>query len=71
MDKVDTYTIAKALMLQNFFKFFLYPKAIYALQKDSANEISTLAQKSVSTSDSAVSIQIVQTISQIELLDNQ
>lgn len=36
-----------------------------------ANELKALAQKSVGTNDSALSIQITQTIAQIELLDSQ
>ena len=39
--------------------------------KDTARQLRVLAQKSVSNSDSTVSIQITQTISQIELLDSQ
>ena len=39
--------------------------------KDTARELRVLAQKSVGNSDSTVSIQITQTISQIELLDSQ
>ena len=39
--------------------------------KDTARQLRALAQKSVGNSDSTVSIQITQTISQIELLDSQ
>ena len=39
--------------------------------KRTAQQLRTLAQKSVGVSDSAISIQITQTISQIELLDSQ
>ena len=39
--------------------------------KDTAREIRALAQKSVGNSDSTISIQITQTIEQIELLDSQ
>lgn len=39
--------------------------------KDTAIQLRVLAQKSVGNSDSTVSIQITQTISQIELLDSQ
>ena len=149
-DKVDTYTIAKALMLQQthrfitlgdlnlmdlkslsrsrmnavkqrtrlkiqlkaktdetfpelqyFFNSGLHHKAVYALlkeapsakdvasmhlthlahlldsashgrfKKEKATELRVLARKSVGTSDSALSIQIVHSIEQIELLDAQ
>ena len=39
--------------------------------KETARQLRALAQKSVGNSDSSVSIQITQTISQIELLDSQ
>lgn len=39
--------------------------------KETARQLRALAQKSVSSSNSAVSIQITQTLSQIELLDSQ
>jgi transposase len=39
--------------------------------KETARQLRVLAQKSVGNSDSTVSIQITQTISQIELLDSQ
>lgn len=39
--------------------------------KRTAQQLRALAQKSVGVSDSAISIQITQTISQIELLDSQ
>lgn len=39
--------------------------------KDKAQELRVLAQKSVGSSDSSISIQITQTIEQIELLDSQ
>lgn len=39
--------------------------------KDTAREVRALAQKSVGNSDSTISIQITQTIEQIELLDSQ
>ena len=39
--------------------------------KDKARELRVLAQKSVGANDSAISIQITQTIQQIELLDSQ
>ena len=39
--------------------------------KEQAKELRVLAQKSVGTNDSAISIQITQTIQQIELLDSQ
>lgn len=149
-DKVDTFIIAKTLMMQNSFRFFsfsdldimdlkslgrfrqktikqctrlkiqltayvdqvfpelqyffksgLHQKAVYALlkeapspkeiasmhmthlahlltvashghfKKEQAKELRVLAQKSVGTSDSALSIQITHSISQIELLDSQ
>lgn len=41
------------------------------LTKEQAKELRVLAQKSVGANDSAISIQITQTIQQIELLDNQ
>ena len=87
--------------LQYFFKSGLHQKAVYALLKDApspkeiasmhmthlanmlkvnshghftkehARDLRVLAQKSVGASDSAISIQITQTIQQIELLDSQ
>ena len=87
--------------LQYFFKSGLHQKAVYALlkeapspkhitsmhmthlahlltvashghfKKEQAKELRVLAQKSVGTSDSALSIQITHSISQIELLDSQ
>ncbi len=87
--------------LQYFFKSGLHQKAVYALlkeapmpkdiasmhmthlanilvknsrghfTKDMARELRVLAQKSVGLNDSSLSIQITQTIAQIELLDNQ
>ena len=39
--------------------------------KETARELRVLAQKSVGLNDSSLSIQITQTISQIELLDSQ
>lgn len=41
------------------------------ITKEQANELRVLAQKSVCANDSAISIQITQTIGQIELLDSQ
>ena len=40
-------------------------------KKEQANELRVLARKSLSANDSALSIQITQTIDQIELLDSQ
>ena len=87
--------------LQYFFKSGLHQKAVYALLKEAptpmaiasmhmthlssllvksshghftkeqAKELRALAQKSVGASDSALSIQITHTLSQIELLDSQ
>ena len=87
--------------LQYFFKSGLHQKAVYALlkeaptpdqiatmhlthlihllevashghfKKDTATELRVLARKSVGSSDSALSIQVTQTIEQIELLDRQ
>ena len=87
--------------LQYFFKSGLHQKSVYALLKEAptpeaiasmhmthlahlltvtshghfdkqtAQQLRVLAQKSVGVSDSAISIQITQTISQIELLDSQ
>ena len=87
--------------LQYFFKSGLHQKSVYALLKEAptpkeitslhmthlakllevsshghftkeqAKELRVLAQKSVGANDSALSIQITQTISQIELLDSQ
>ena len=87
--------------LQYFFKSGLHQKAVYALLKEApspkeiasmhmthlanmlkvnshghftkehAKDLRALAQKSVGASDSAISIQITQTIQQIELLDSQ
>ena len=87
--------------LQYFFKSGLHQKAVYALlkeapmpkdiasmhmthlanllvksshghfTKDMARELRVLAQKSVGLNDSSLSIQITQTIVQIELLDSQ
>lgn len=86
--------------LQYFFKSGLHQKAVYALlkeapspqdissmhmthlshllmtashghfKKEQANELRVLARKSVGANDSALSIQITQTIAQIELLDS-
>lgn len=41
------------------------------LTKEQAKELRVLAQKSVGANDSAISIQITQTIQQIELLDSK
>ncbi len=87
--------------LQYFFKSGLHQKSVYALLKEAptpkeitslhmthlakllevsshghftkeqAKELRVLAKKSVGANDSALSIQITQTISQIELLDSQ
>ena len=87
--------------LQYFFKSGLHQKSVYTLlkeaptpqliasmhmthlahllhtsshghfSKEEAKELRVLAQKSVGTSDSALSIQITHTIAQIELLDSQ
>lgn len=87
--------------LQYFFKSGLHQKAVYALLKEApmpkdiasmhmthlsnllvknsrghftkemARELRVLAQKSVGLNDSSLSIQITQTITQIELLDSQ
>jgi len=87
--------------LQYFFKSGLHQKSVYALlkeaptphdiasmhmthlahllevsshghfNKEEAKELRVLAQKSVGTSDSALSIQITHSIAQIELLDSQ
>lgn len=87
--------------LQYFFKSGLHQKSVYALlkeaptpdqiasmhmthlsslltktshghfTKETAKELRVLAQKSIGVSDSAISIQITQTIAQIELLDSQ
>lgn len=87
--------------LQYFFKSGLHQKSVYAIlkeapspkdiasmhmthlahllvasshghfKKDKALELRVLAQKSVGSADSALSIQITHTISQIELLDSQ
>ena len=87
--------------LQYFFKSGLHQKSVYALikeaptpkeitslhmthlakllevsshghfTKEQAKELRVLAKKSVGANDSALSIQITQTISQIELLDSQ
>ena len=87
--------------LQYFFKSGLHQKAVYALlkeaptphdiasmhlthlssllvksshghfNKEQAKELRVLAQKSVGSNDSALSIQITHTIAQIELLDSQ
>lgn len=40
-------------------------------KKEQAKELRALAQKSIGTNDSVLSIQIAHTISQIELLDSQ
>ena len=87
--------------LQYFFKSGLHQKAVYALlkeaptahavasmhlthlvhlldsashgrfKKEAASQLRVLARKSVGASDSALSIQVVHTIEQIELLDSQ
>lgn len=87
--------------LQYFFKSGLHQKSVYALlkeaptpqdiasmhmthlahllevsshghfNKEKAKELRVLAQKSIGTSDSALSIQITHSIAQIELLDSQ
>ena len=87
--------------LQYFFKSGLHQKSVYAIlkeaptpqdiasmhmthlahlleasshghfKKEEAKELRVLAQKSVGTSDSALSIQITHSIAQIELLDSQ
>lgn len=87
--------------LQYFFKSGLHQKAVYALlkeapsakdvasmhlthlvhllevashghfKKETASQLRILARKSVGTSDSALSIQVVHAIEQIELLDSQ
>ena len=99
--QLTTYVDQVFPELQYFFKSGLHQNTVYALLKEapSPNEIASmhmihlanllkvkshghftkeqakklrvLAQKSVSANDSAVSIQITQTIQQIELLDSQ
>lgn len=95
--KLTTYVDQVFPELQHFFKSGLHQNAVYALLKEapSPNEIASmhmthltnllkvkshghftkelgvLAQKSVGANDSAISIQITQTIQQIELLDSQ
>ncbi|SDP40620.1 Transposase [Eubacterium maltosivorans] len=99
--QLTTYVDQVFLELQYFFKSDLHQNAIYALLKEAplpneiasmhmthlanllkvkshghftkeqAKELSVLTQKSAGANDSAISIQITQTIQQIELLDNQ
>ena len=99
--QLTTYADQVFPELQYFFKSGLHQNAVYALlneapspneiasmhmthlanllkvkshghfTKEQAKEIRVLAQKSVGANDSAISIQITQTIQQIELLDSQ
>ena len=66
--------------LQYFFKSGLHQKSVYALlkvnshghfDKEMAQQLRVLAQKSVGANDSALSIQVTHSIQQIELLDSQ
>ena len=88
--QLTTYVDQVFPEIQYFFKSGLHQNAVYALLKDMthlanllkvnshghftkelAKELRVLAQKSVGANDSAISIQITQTIQQIELLDSQ
>ena len=99
--QLTTYVDETFPELQYFFKSGLHQKSVYALlkeaptaeavasmhmthmahllevsshghfSKEDAKALRVLAQKSVGASDSALSIQVTQTISQIELLDSQ
>ena len=99
--QLTTYVEQVFLKIQYFFKSGLHQNAVYALLKEApsakeiasmhmthlanllkvnshghftkeqAKELRVLAQKSVGANDSAISIQITQTIQQIELLDSQ
>jgi transposase len=99
--QLTTYVDQVFPELQYFFKSGLHQNAVYALLKEAlspneiasmhmthlanllkvkshghftkeqAKELRVLAQKSVGANDSAISIQITQTIQQIELLDSQ
>ncbi len=99
--QLTTYVDQVFPELQYFFKSGLHQNAVYALlneapspneiasmhmthlanllkvkshghfTKEQAKELRVLAQKSVGANDSAISIQITQTIQQIELLDSQ
>ncbi len=99
--QLTTYVDQAFPEIQYFFKSGLHQNAVYALlkeapspkeissmhlthlanllkvnshghfKKEQAKELRVLAQKSVGANDSAISIQITQTIQQIELLDSQ
>ncbi len=99
--QLTTYVDETFPELQYFFKSGLHQKSVYALlreaptakavasmhmthlshllevsshghfSKEDAKALRVLAQKSVGASDSALSIQVTQTVSQIELLDSQ
>lgn len=99
--QLTTYVDQGFPEIQYFFKSGIHHKSVYALlkeaptakdiasvhmthlahllesashgrfKKDTAKELRVLAQKSVGTSDSALSLQVTQSIEQIELLDKQ
>lgn len=99
--QLTTYIDQSFPEIQYFFKSGIHQKSVYALlkeastpkciasmhlthlthlletashghfKKDTAIELRVLAQKSVGTSDSALSLQVTQSIEQIELLDKQ
>ena len=99
--QLSSYVVQVFPELHYFFKSGLHQKSVYTLlkeaptpqliasmhmthlahllhtsshghfSKEEAKELRVLAQKSVGTSDSALSIQITHTIAQIELLDSQ
>lgn len=99
--QLTTYVDQSFPEIQYFFKSGIHHKSVYALlkeapspkdiasmhmthlahllesashgrfKKDTATELRVLAQKSVGTCDSALSLQVTQSIEQIELLDKQ
>ena len=85
-DKVDTFIIAKTLMMNPHRLFTAYDLDLMHLthlthliktashghfKKETAVELRVLAQKSVGSNDSSISIQITQSLEQIELLNSQ
>ena len=85
--QLTTYVDQVFPEIQYFFKSGLHQHAVYALLKEAPSpkelasmhmthlanllKVNSHAQKSVGANDSAISIQITQTIQQIELLDSQ
>lgn len=79
-DKVGTYIICKTLLRQDTLRFISFFDLDFLelkfssqglFDKNEAQQLRVLAQKSVGVSDSTLSIQVTHSIAQIELLDSQ